>query len=185
MKWLVAIFGVAVVGYFVWRTKSGQTPANVTQALSSQRPVSPRPEPAPQVSSPSLCQGLVTVGGTAGGIYFGAPPQLSAPLSAGLSKPVCAMGAVVSKAIIPVVKNTANIVGGTTKAIGYSIPKAGLYAGVDAGKNLFNKTLAVGASVTNPKAFVGANVNLAKTVVTTPVKIGGAVLKKADPRKWF
>lgn len=185
MKWLIAILGVGVVGYFVWRTKRAYTPDNVTQALTSELPPAPRPEPAPQVPSPTLCQAGVTIGGTAVATYYGAPPQLSAPLAAGLSKPVCDMGSKVTKAVIPVVRNASNIVGASIKSTAYDVPKAGIYAGVDATKTLLSKSVRVASTITSPKAFVGANIDLAKATVTAPVKAATTVLKKADPRSWF
>lgn len=92
-------------------------PGTAAQANAGTGGVVPQVGGAP---GPSLCQALVTAGGTAGGAYAGVPPVAGAGVSAALAKPICEMGSIV-KTIASGVKSGAEA---TAHAIGFGASKA-------------------------------------------------------------
>ena len=68
---------------------------------------------------PSICQALLTTGGTVAGAYNGVPPQAGSSLSAALAKPLCEMGPIVGK-IASGIKSGAEA---TAHAIGFGASK--------------------------------------------------------------
>lgn len=177
MKALPWIVGLGFAGIVFWiMNKRGQsayanslTPSALTAAGL---PPAPRPEPAPNVPSPTICQGVVTVGGAVAGAYYGVPPQVSLPLAATASKPVCKM------AEKPITRSLTATV--------YEVPKVGIQGTYNATKETLTKSVAVAKSLTqSPQAFAKASIGLSKTAVVAPIKAVTNTLKAGDPRKWF
>lgn len=115
MKFVLGALAILGAGAFaVWYLNR---PGGAAAANAASGGVNPPVGGAP---GPSICQALVTVGGTAAGAYNGVPPQAGSGLAASLAKPICEMGPIVAK-IAGGIKSGAEA---TAHAIGFGASKA-------------------------------------------------------------